>query len=133
MLKFNFQMKNRIKIGLYTFIIFMGISLSARAQKGTVTVDQDKDIEKLLEYKKDLRTIDFYRIQIFSNSNRQEAEQAKNGFSGSFGQWPIDMVYDTPNYKVQVGNFRTRLEADRALQKVKQKYSNAFIFKSKKK
>jgi hypothetical protein len=42
------------------------------------------------------------------------------------------LVYETPNYKIWVGNFRTRLEADRALVKVKSKFPTAFIFKPKK-
>ncbi|SDB58274.1 Sporulation related domain-containing protein [Flavobacteriaceae bacterium MAR_2010_188] len=126
-------MKNHLqKFGIIS-MIFMGISVSSYSQKGTVTVDQDKDIAKLLEYKKDLKTIDFFKIQIFSSSNRSEADQVKNSFSSSFGQWPVEVIYDTPNFKAQVGNFRTRLEADRAMQQIKSKYSNAFIFKSKKK
>ena len=35
------------------------------------------------------------------------------------------------NYKIWVGNFKTRLEADRALVKIKRKFSNAFYFKPK--
>jgi hypothetical protein len=41
------------------------------------------------------------------------------------------MVYETPNYKIWIGNFRSRLEADKALIKIKKKYINAFIFKPK--
>ena len=42
------------------------------------------------------------------------------------------MKFETPNYKVWVGNFETRLEADRALRRIKRKFANAFIFKPKK-
>ena len=42
------------------------------------------------------------------------------------------MVFNTPNYKIWVGNFRDRLEADRALLRIKKSYMNAFIFKPKK-
>ena len=42
------------------------------------------------------------------------------------------MRYETPNYKIWVGNFKTRLEADRALQRIKRAFNSAFIFKPKK-
>lgn len=113
-------------------MIFMGIVNYSFSQTGTVTVDQDKDIAKLLEYKKDLKTIEFYRIQIISNSSRSEAEAMESSFKSTVGKWPTEMVYEPPNYKIWVGNFRTRLEADRALQEIKNKYVNAFIFKPKK-
>lgn len=114
-----------------SFSFFFGITTVSIAQEGTVTIDQDRDIAKLLEYKKDVNTIEFYKIQIFSNSNRSQAENARSDFRNSYGEFTTDLVYDTPNYKIQVGKFRTKLEADRALQKIKRKYSNAFIFKPK--
>ena len=40
--------------------------------------------------------------------------------------------FETPNYKVRVGNFRTRLEADRGLVKVQKEFKSAFVFKPKK-
>jgi len=44
-------------------------------------------------------------------------------------QYRSSLEYETPNYKIWVGNFRSRLEADRALVKVKRKFTSAFIFK----
>ena len=124
-------MKKLLKnLALCLLFLFVMTAVSF-AQEGTVTIDQDRDIAKLLEYKKDLNTIEFYKIQIFSNSSRSEAEKARSNFRNSYGEFTTDLVYDTPNYKIQVGKFRTKLEADRALQKIKRKYSNAFIFKPK--
>ena len=101
------------------------------AQDATVSIDQDASIDKLLEYKKDLRTVDTYKIQVYQGS-RSSAERVKAEFKNTYGQWPVDMVWNTPNYKIWVGNFRSRLEADRALIKIKRNYMNAFIFKPKK-
>ena len=39
------------------------------------------------------------------------------------------MIYETPNYKVWIGNFFTRLEADKSLLKIRKKYKSAFIFR----
>ncbi|MBT8377528.1 MAG: SPOR domain-containing protein, partial [Bacteroidia bacterium] len=48
-----------------------------------------------------------------------------------YGQWPVSMRFNTPNYKIWVGNFTNRLEADRALVRIKRNYMNAFIFQPK--
>lgn len=112
-------------------LILLGFALQVKAQEGKVTIDQDKDISTLLEYKKDLNTVDLYKIQVYQG-NRTGAETAKSQFAALYNEWPITMEYETPNYKIWVGNFRSRLEADKALIKIKKNYYNAFIFKPKK-
>jgi len=123
-------MKKIKKSILFTLLTVL-ISQLSFTQEGVVTIDQDNDIEKLLEFKKDIRTVDIYKIEIYKG-RRVNAENEKTKFLNSFGQWSIKMVYETPNYKIWVGNFTSRLEADKALIKIKKKYMNAFIFKPKK-
>lgn len=112
-------------------IAFFSFSVGSFGQEGTVYVDQDSDIDKLLEYKKDLKTVNLYKIQVYSGS-RSGAEASKQSFLNSFNEWPVSMEFDSPNTKIWVGNFRSRLEADKALLKIKTKYHNAFIFEPKK-
>ncbi|MFD2914981.1 SPOR domain-containing protein [Psychroserpens luteus] len=121
---------NILKITL-SLILFLVLSNQLVAQEGVVTIDQDSDITKLLEYKKDVKTVDLYKIQLDFGS-RSEAETLKRKFSNTFAQWPAEMVYETPNYKVWVGNFSTRLEADIALLEIKKKFSKAMVFEPKK-
>ena len=122
----------KVKQNIYAIcLIFLGLSYQINAQEGKVSIDQDKDITTLLEFKKDLNTVDLYKIQVYQG-NRSGAEEAKTNFANIFNEWPISMEYETPNYKIWVGNFRSRLEADKALIKIKKNYANAFIFKPKK-
>ncbi len=111
--------------------VFLGISTIVTAQEGTVIIDQDSDIEKLLDYKKDVKTADLYKIQLDFGS-RSKAIALREKFENTFSQWPSELVYETPNYKVWVGNFSTRLEADIALLKIKKKFSKAMVFEPKK-
>ena len=37
------------------------------------------------------------------------------------------MSYELPEWKVKVGRFNTKLEADRALNKIKEKFSGAIV------
>lgn len=116
-------------------LLFLSSSLTIQAQQGVVSVDQAKDIDKLLEFKKDLSTVNAFTIQIYSGSSsgaRSEAQSTKNQVTSLFPDWSNSIEYEQPNYKIRVGNFRTRLEADRALMSVKKSYNNAFILQPKK-
>ena len=121
---------NKIKNILFLFTVL--VSCSLMAQEGTVTINQDKEIEALLEIKKDIETSsNRYKIQIYSGAGRGSAEAARSKFSESYSDWPSSIEYETPNYKIWVGNFRNRLEADRALIRIKKTFINAFIFEPK--
>jgi len=119
-----------LKIFTLVFTLFDYVS---SAQKGKVEVNQSNEINQLLNLKKEINKEDqFYKIQIY-NGSRSGALDAKSEFRESYNEWPLEMKFETPNYKIWVGNFKTRLEADRALLRVKKKFGNAFIFKPKKK
>ena len=106
-------------------LIFSGISHAQTNVKtsktdGKVTIEQDAQIEKLVSYKTKLNKTDDekrFRIQIY-NGTLEGAQKAKRNFSNEF---------KAPNYKVRVGKFRTRLEADRYLIQVKNEYPSAFL------
>ncbi|MFD1016689.1 SPOR domain-containing protein [Winogradskyella rapida] len=110
-----------------------GLSLcfSLQAQEGVVNVSQDGDIAKLLEFKKDIKTAKVYRIQVYQDVDIDKAKREKANFLNAYDEWPVEIVWNTPNYKVWVGNFTTRLEADRAWAKIKEKYMYAIIFQPK--
>ena len=56
-------------------------------------------------------------------------EMIKEEYVKLFDDSTATVIYETPNYKVWVGNFFTRLEADKSLLKVRKKYKSAFIFR----
>lgn len=105
------------------------------AQTGNIDLKQDNNITVLLDLKKALNkdevSSERYKIQVYSG-HREGANKALKEFSSTFYNWKSSMQYETPNFKIWAGNFRTRLEADRALKKIKKEFNNAFIFKPKK-
>ncbi len=103
------MIKHKIKF-LLIAIAFYSFSIASFAQSGVVKVDQDSDIDKLLEYKKDVKTVNLFKIQVYSGT-RSGAEASKQNFLNSFNEWPVSMEFDSPNTKIWVGNFRSRLEA----------------------
>ncbi|MCB4799867.1 SPOR domain-containing protein [Neotamlana laminarinivorans] len=110
-------------------------SFNAFAQEGEITLNQDKKIETLLEIKKELNKNETdserYKIQVY-NGNRNGAKSAQSDFEHNYGSWKASMQFESPDFKVWAGNFRTRLEAERALKKIKNTFPNAFILKPKK-
>ncbi|WP_046755172.1 SPOR domain-containing protein [Kordia jejudonensis] len=106
------------------------------AQEGQINVSQDPKIDKLLTYKTEINqetdNDNRFRIQIF-NGNRKNAEKAKSRFELKHPYIQSKLKFETPNYKVWIGNFRTRLEADRYLEEVKDLFPNAFVFNPPKK
>lgn len=106
------------------------------AQEGEINLTQDTRIGKLLTYKTEINqetdNDNRFRIQIF-NGNRKNAEQSKRKFERRFSDINADLKFETPNYKVWAGKFRTRLEADRFLLEVKKTFPNAFVFTPPKK
>ncbi|WP_299115752.1 SPOR domain-containing protein [uncultured Winogradskyella sp.] len=116
---------------LSILVLLLVFTVSVHAQQGQVNVEQDSDIDRLLEYKKDIKTTKVYRIQVYQSVDPDKAQREKSNFLNAYGEWPVEIVWNTPNYKVWVGNFATRLEADRALAKIKKKYMNAIIFQPK--
>ncbi len=128
------MLKTGSKVLILTLLFSMFCFTQSQAQEGAVVVNQDRDIDALLRLKKDVNKTKLnYKIQIFSQANdRLGAEKARLDFKNTFSDWETSMKYETPNYKIWVGDFKTRLEADRALLVIKKEFKSAFIFKPKK-
>ena len=123
------------KTSLLIFFCFVLTSTYCFSQQGNISIKQDKRITALLDIKKTINKNDVdserYKIQVYSG-HRSGAQDAETEFNDSYTEWEPSMQYETPNFKIWIGNFRTRLEADRALKKIKKEFPSAFIFKPKK-
>ncbi|RNL93522.1 SPOR domain-containing protein [Sinomicrobium pectinilyticum] len=113
-----------------SLLFFLLLTLTGTyAQEGKINIRQDVKVEKLLaaktELNKDDSGADRYRIQIY-NGSLEGATTEKAKFENTFS-FNCDIAFKTPTYRVYVGKFRTKLEADRYLIEVKKKYPSAFI------
>jgi len=57
-----------------------------------------------------------YRVQIYSGSNRVDANKVKSDFLETYLGQKIYFDYKQPYYKVRVGDYRTKLEAQKMYQ-----------------
>jgi hypothetical protein len=69
-----------------------------------------------------------FRIQVFSSSGVDEANLVKNLVQEKFGKDSVYVEYDAPVYKVRVGDFINRYEANQRLPEFVEKgYRDAWI------
>ena len=105
------------------------------AQNQNSDISQDPKFEQLLNEKRkinpSLTVNDFYKIQIY-NGGSETAKKTLNEFRQEFSAIDATIVFNTPNYKVWVGNFRTRIEAERNLATIKDRYKNVLLIKPSK-
>jgi DNA-binding SARP family transcriptional activator len=115
------------------FCLFVGLSTYyVKAQDQTNNINQDPKFEQLLNEKRkinaSLTVNDSYKIQIYTGGS-ENAKKTLNEFKQEFKDLDATIVFNTPNYKVWVGNFRTRIEAEKTLADIKGKYKNVLLIK----
>lgn len=120
--------------------IFVLISLTIcginlYAQEGNLTVSQDSKFEQLLNEKRKINpsiTVnDRYKIQIYSGDS-ETSKKTLSEFRKENKNFDGTIVFNTPSYKVWVGNFKSRIEAERNLTEFKKRYPNALLIRPNK-
>lgn len=74
---------------------------------------------------------DKYKIQIFYGQN-DKARKALAEFKRDFPEIDGTIVFESPTYKVWVGSFSSRIDAERAKALIADKYPNALLLKPNK-
>jgi hypothetical protein len=90
----------------------------------------DELVKKHIQINQVLNTMDGFRIQIFSDSgtsSKNKAQAAQEEFQAGFPGMRAYLTFKSPNYKVRIGDFRTKLDAQRFLIELTADYPNAFI------
>lgn len=78
----------------------------------------------------DASTFNGFRIRIYIGSKpaaREESLEALMRFNRRYPHIQAYRSYSTPNFKVSVGNFRTRVDAEILLNEIKGEFPDAFI------
>ncbi|HMR46146.1 MAG TPA: SPOR domain-containing protein [Bacteroidia bacterium] len=70
-----------------------------------------------------------YRIQLYFGSQRDKAYELRTEFIKLYPQTAAYVLYQQPNFKLRVGDFRTRLDAQKSLKELQAFYPSAFLVK----
>ena len=117
---------------IITYLSIFFLCANSFSQSQLAQVNQDSRIDSLLKLKKEInKNIFDLKIQIYSGERDKALELIANHDKDDYSNTNIELVYETPNYKVWIGDFYTQLEADKKLLMIKKKYPEAFIFRPK--
>jgi hypothetical protein len=131
---------------IFTFLVCI-FCLSALAQtRGTVTIIKESLIDSMIQKRLDLNkkvispTIKRsgpivaqvgFRVQVYYGSDRKKTFQEQSKFKSLYPKLNTYITYKEPNYYLRVGDFRTRLEAQRLMNELRSEFSTLFIFREK--
>ncbi len=107
-------------------------------EQGTVQVIQESRIEDLLarhlELNRRSEGITGYRILIFKASyqnSREKAFEEKSRFVTNFPDLEVYYIYEQPESRLFVGDFRTKSEATRMKLEIEKYFKNAIVIETK--
>ncbi len=120
-----------MKTVYYMMILAFSVTF-ASAQQGDIKIEQDDKIVDLLDiYKTYNESSEYYRIQVGFGSY-DKAERIKSEVEIDFPDMASKIDFDSPTYRVRLGRFKTKLEAERKFKEVRSKYPDAMLLKPKK-
>lgn len=109
------------------------VSVVAQSKFVQVQTDSRLDslVEKNIETNKAANGIQGYRVQIFFGSERKQAQDAKTKLLQLMPDEEVYLMYQQPYFKVRVGDYRTKLEAEAVYRKLLHEFDKLFIVPDK--
>ena len=119
-------------------LLFLAVGWNAPAQEvtssnsdSTILLTKDARLDDLMHKQREQNlanpTMPGYRIQIYFGGNRQKASEMKIDFNSRFPDLPAYLTYQQPNFKVRIGDYRNRYEAQKFLREISGLYPTSFI------
>ncbi len=120
------------KKNTYLILLFFLISLQSFSQNLSSKINEDEKFIKLLKLSKEANSeyfkSSFFSIQVYSGQYKQ-ADSILKFVNEKYLNDSIFFFFETPNYKVQVGKFKSKIEAQKKLRSVIKDFKAAFILK----
>lgn len=105
-----------------------------KKKKANITIIGDTNVNQLvrkhIEFNDRVKTIPGFRIQIASLSGSNAKNNAfalKEKFKEDFPNVEVYIMFDEPNFKIKVGDFKNRLQAYAFLQHIKSAYPGNIV------
>lgn len=125
-----------MKRKLFSLLFMIPMALFAQSSDSAgVTVEADARIDKLIEKRKEAFRIDStesgFRIQIYSTTDRKQILLEEEKFKSNYPELALYMKYDSPNFKLRVGDFKSKLDAQYWFNKLQADYPTLFLVPDK--
>lgn len=112
------------------------MQLEANAEKSTTVLDErnltvnrrlDAMLDSMANHNKNLKFVNGFRIQLYVGNDRKQADDTKVFVYTSYPEIYPYISFQQPLYKVKVGDFLTRLDAERYYRNLRDVYPAAII------
>ena|ERR1035438_6039140 len=125
--------KKLFTIVLFTVLMHSYCFAQSSEKEGSIKINQSPEIDSLLqwhiEYNYNKTKVPGYRVQIYFGNQRKKANDTRDDFLKKYPDEDAYIVYQQPNFKVRIGDFKTRLEAYREYKKLVNDFSTTFLVK----
>lgn len=136
---------------LFTFMICCLCLVAAAQKKGEVVVVKDPLLDSLMERRLILSRQAApaataaarrggsgvvvsqmgYRVQVYYGGDRRQTFSEQARFKSRYPKLNTYITYKEPNYYLRVGDFRSRLEAQKMMIELRGMFKTLFIFREK--
>ena len=116
---------------LLVFISVCLFSISANGQENSIRYNDTltkKFYNLKKEYSKRVFESTFYTIQIYYGG-LEEADSILEDFRKNYQEIKSNLIFETPNYKVRIGEYKDINIASQKLEKIRRIYPSSFIIK----
>lgn len=117
---------------LFITCLLISSTTAGFCQTGNIVINDQAGANQLIEqhisFNKEHGELPGYRIQILATNSLVTAKDAKSGFLQQY-DYRATIVFEAPNYKLRIGNYTNRFDANRELQVLLESYPNALIVK----
>ena len=116
---------------LLVFISVCLFSISANGQENSIRYNDTltkKFYNLKKEYSKRVFESTFYTIQIYFGG-LEEADSILEDFRENYQEIKSNLIFETPNYKVRIGEYKDINIASQKLEEIRRIYPSSFIIK----
>ena len=114
------------------FLFVLIISGTCFSQNSNSKINENSKFKKLLDLSKEASNeyfnSNYFSIQVYSGPYK-EADSIHNFVKDNYLNDSIFFFFETPNYKVHVGKFQSKIDAQKKLRLVIKDFRAAFILK----
>ena len=113
------------------FVLMLIKNASAQYVQVLGNPELDTLVQRNIESNQITNGIQGYRVQIFFGSDRKAANDARTQFLKLYPSTEACLLYQQPNFKVRVGDFRTQQEAQALFKELLRHFERVFLVPDK--
>ncbi len=113
------------------FVLMLIKTASAQYVQVIGNAELDTLVQRNIESNQLTNGIQGYRVQIFFGSDRKAANDARTQFLQLYPNTEAYLLYQQPNFKVRVGDFRTQQEAQAMFKELLRHFERVFLVPDK--